>query len=198
MIAEAVEPTNQVELTRHRFSVGEYLKIVEASLLGEDSRVELLWGKIVEKSPIHVAHTSTLNQSVWLLTNILGKQVILGVQNPVQLDDKSLPQPDVAVLQFQNDFYKEQYPGPDDTLLLNEVADSSLRYDQRIRSKLYGAAGIADYWIVNLSARQIEVYREPQQDGYRTVTRYAPGESLSPLAIPDVSLSAIEILGMAA
>lgn len=198
MIAEAVETTTQVELDRRRFSVAEYLRIVEAGLFGEDSRLELLWGEIVEMSPIHIAHTSTLSRLVWLLTNMLGKQVILGVQNPVQLGDKSLPQPDIAVLQFQDDFYREQYPGPDDILLLIEVADSSLKYDQRIKSKLYGAAGIADYWIINLPARQIEVYREPRQDGYRTVTRYAPGESLSLLAFPDVTLNVSEILGTAA
>ena len=198
MIAEAVETTTQVELDRRRFSVAEYLRIVEAGLFGEDSRLELLWGEIVEMSPIHIAHTSTLSRLVWLLTNMLGKQVILGVQNPVQLGDKSLPQPDIAVLQFQDDFYREQYPGPDDILLLIEVADSSLKYDQRIKSKLYGAAGIADYWIINLPARQIEVYREPRQDGYRTVTRYALGESLSLLAFPDVTLNVSEILGTAA
>jgi Uma2 family endonuclease len=198
MIAETVETHLEAELTRHRFTVAEFLHMAEVDLLGEDSRVELIWGEIVEMSPIYIGHTSTLNRLVWLLTNALGKQVILGIQNPVQLSDKSLPQPDIAVLKFQDNFYGERYPGPEDILLLIEVADSSLKYDQRVKSKLYGAAGIADYWIVNLPSRQIEVYREPRPNGYRTVTHYAPGETLSLLAFQDIALVVDEIIGSGA
>ncbi len=196
MIAEPVEATIEFELTRHRFTVDEYLRMAEFDLLGEDSRVELIWGEIVEMSPIYIAHTSTVKRLISLLTKNLGDRIILGVQDPVQLSDDSLPQPDIAVLRPQDYFYSERQPGPDDILLLIEVADTSLRYDQRVKSKLYGAAGIADYWIVNLPGRQIEVYRGPQPDGYRTVTRYAPGETLSPLAFPDILLNVDDIIGL--
>lgn len=195
MIAEPVETTTEVELTRHRFTVAEYLRMAEVDLLGQDSRVELIGGEIVEMSPIYIAHTSTVKRLISLLTRQLGERIILGVQDPVQLSDDSLPQPDIAVLQPQDNFYSERHPGPDDILLLIEVADTSLRYDRRVKSKLYGAAGIADYWIVNLPARQIEVYREPRPNGYRTVTHYAPGETLSPLAFPDITLMIDEVLG---
>jgi Uma2 family endonuclease len=195
MIAEPVETTTEVELTRHRFTVAEYLRMAEVDLLGEDSRVELIWGEIVEMSPIYIAHTSTVKRLISLLTKKLGERIILGVQDPVQLSDDSLPQPDIAVLRPQDNFYGERQPGPDDIFLLIEVADTSLRYDRRVKSKLYGAAGIVDYWIVNLPGRQIEVYREPRPNGYRTVTHYAPGETLSPLAFADVNLSVDEIVG---
>lgn len=205
MIAEFVETkpdaetfdaeTAEVELKRRRFTVAEFMRMTEVGLFGENSRLELLWGEVVEMSPIHITHVAILNRLVWLLTNALGRGVIVSVQNPIQLSDESLPQPDVAVLRFQDSFYGERPIGPDDVFLLVEVADSSLRYDRRIKSKLYGAAGIADYWIVNLPERQIEVYREPRPDGYRTMTRYAPGETLSPLAFADVVLNVDEILG---
>lgn len=195
MIAEPVESTAEVELTRHRFTVAEYTRMAEVNLLGEDSRVELVWGEVVEMSPIYIAHTSTVKRLIRLLTKTLGERILLGVQDPVQLSDDSLPQPDIAVLRPQDDFYSEQQPGPHDILLLIEVADSSLRYDRRVKSKLYGAAGIADYWIINLPERQIEVYREIRPNGYRTVTYYAPGETLSPLAFPDVVLNVDDILG---
>lgn len=195
MIAEPIETTTEVEMTRHRFTVAEYMRMAEVDLLGEDSRVELIWGEIVEMSPIYIAHTSTVKRLISLLTKQLGERIILGVQDPVQLSDDSLPQPDIAVLRPQDNFYSQRQPGPDDILLLIEVADTSLRYDRRVKSKLYGAAGITDYWIVNLPGQQIEVYREPRPDGYRTVTYYAPGEILSPLAFPDLNLSVDDILG---
>jgi len=182
-------------MTRHRFTVAEYMRMAEVDLWGEDSRVELIWGEIVEMSPIYIAHTSTVKRLISLLTRQLGERIILGVQDPVQLSDDSLPQPDISVLRPQDKFYSERQPGPGDILLLIEVADSSLRYDQRVKSKLYGAAGVADYWIVNLPARQIEVYREPRPNGYRTVTHYAPGETLSPLAFPDAIVNVDDILG---
>ncbi len=195
MIAEPIETTTEVEMTRHRFTVAEYMRMAEVDLLGEDSRVELIWGEIVEMSPIYIAHTSTVKRLISLLTKQLGERIILGVQDPVQLSDDSLPQPDIAVLRPQDNFYSQRQPGPDDILLLIEVADTSLRYDRRVKSKLYGAAGITDYWIVNLPGQQIEVYREPRPNGYRTVTHYAPGETLSPLAFADVSLRVDEIVG---
>lgn len=195
MIAEPVEQLETVELTRRRFTVAEYMRMAEVGLLDEDSRIELIWGEIVEMSPIHIAHTSTVKRLISLLAKKLGDRIILGVQDPVQLSDDSLPQPDIAVLRPQDDFYSRQQPGPDDILLLIEVADTSLRYDRQVKSRLYGAAGITDYWIVNLAERQIEVYREPQTDGYRVITRYKPGETLSPLAFVDVNLGTDEILG---
>ncbi len=234
MIAEPVEQIETVELTRHRFSVADYMLMAKVGLLREDERVELIWGEVVEReggkrrlfsvgdylclaesgilqenerielirgeivtmSPIEVPHASTLNRLVWLLTSALGKQVILSIQNPLQLSEESMPQPDVAVLGFQDHFYSEHHPKPEDTLLIVEVADTSLRYDRRIKAPLYSAASIADYWIVNLAERQIEVYREPRPTGgYRTMTIYSPGNTLSPLAFADVILGVDEILG---
>lgn len=233
MIAEQVEAVSEVELTRRRFTVADYMRMAEVGLLSEDERVELIWGEILDReegkrrpfsvgdylclaesgilqeterveliwgeiikmSPIDIAHASTLNRLVWLLMNVLGKQAILSIQNPVKLSEESLPQPDIAVLRFQVGFYSERHASPDDILLLIEVANSSLKYDRRVKSALYGSAGIADYWIINLPARQIEVYREPRPNGYRTVTHYAPGETLSPLAFPDITLNVDDILG---
>lgn len=194
MIAESVEMA-EVELIRHRFTVAEYMRMVEVGLLSEGSRVELIQGEIIETGAISVSHAATIRRLISLLSQALGEQVILSVHNPVWIDDESLPQADIAALIFIDNFYSDRHPAPDDVLLLIEVADSSLRYDRRIKSNLYGAAGIADYWIVNLSARQIEVYREPQANGYRTITIYAPGETLSPLAFPDVVVNVDDILG---
>ena len=87
---EAVEAeTAEVELKRRRFTVADYRQMTEAGLFAENSRVELLWGEVVEMSPIYITHIAILNRLVWLLTDALGKEVIVSVQNPVQLSDES-------------------------------------------------------------------------------------------------------------
>ena len=182
-------------MKRRRFTVADFLRLAEIGFLADDERVELIRGEIIEMSPISEGHASTVMRLVSLLSRMFGQRALLSVQNPVQLDDATLPQPDVALLRPRDDFYGQRHPGPEDTLLLIEVSDTTLTYDRRVKTALYSAAGVMEYWIINLQKRQIEVYREPQSEGYRTMTRYAPGETLSPLAFPEVQLDITEILG---
>jgi len=194
MIAEAIDTTEQVKITRRRFTVAEFVRLVDIGFLREDERIELIRGEIAEMSPINVAHASTVSRLLSRLSKLLGHRAILSIQNPVQLDDETLLQPDVALLKPRDDFYGKQHPGAEDVLLLIEVSDSTVLYDRRVKAILYGAAGIIEYWIVNLPERQIEVYREPRADGYRVTTRYKPGETLSPLAFADVNLDVDDII----
>lgn len=195
MVAEPVKQIDTVELTRHRFTVEEFLRMAEVGLLTDDDRMELIQGEIVEMSPINVAHASTVSRLISVLSRMFGNHVILSVQNPLQLNDQTLPQPDVTLLRPRDDFYSREHPKPEDVLLLIEVSDTTVSYDHRVKSVLYGAAGIPEYWIVNLPARQIEVFRDPLNSGYRMTIRYAPGETLSPLAFPDVMLAVDDVLG---
>ena len=195
MIMDLVEETTQVEMKRRRFTVADFLRLAEIGFLADDERVELIRGEIIEMSSISEGHASTVMRLVSLLSRMFGQRALLSVQNPVQLDDATLPQPDVALLRPRDDFYGQRHPGPEDTLLLIEVSDTTLTYDRRVKTALYSAAGVMEYWIINLQKRQIEVYREPQSEGYRTMTRYAPGEMLSPLAFPDINLKVDEIIG---
>ena len=195
MVAGTMDTTEQVKITHRRFTVAEFMHLADIGFLREDERVELIRGEIVEMSPINVAHASTVSRLLSVLSKLLGHQVILSIQNPVQLDDETLLQPDVALLKPRDDFYSIQHPGPEDILLVIEVSDSTVLYDRRVKASLYGTAGIIEYWIVNLPERQIEVSREPRANGYRTLTIYAPGETLSPLAFPDIALLVDEVLG---
>ncbi len=195
MIAEIVDQVETTELSRRRFTADEYWRILEAGILGEDAAVELIWGEIIEMSPINVPHTLCVNRLNMMLTPRLAEQAIVSVQNPVQIDEYSLPQPDIAVWQLSDEEY-DRLADPTELLLVIEVADSSIRKDKVAKAKLYGAAGITDYWIVNLHARRVEVFRDPQTDGYGTITLYGPGKTISPLAFPDMSLSVDAILGL--
>ena len=132
---ELVEETTQTELKRRRFTVAELLHLAKIGFLGIDERVELIQGEIVEMSPIGEAHASSVMRLNVLLSNVFSRRAYVNVQNPIRLDDNTLTQPDVTLLRPRDDFYR-QHPGPEDVLLLIEVSDSTLTYDQRVKTAL--------------------------------------------------------------
>lgn len=177
------------------FTVEEYDRMGEAGILGEDDRVELINGEIVQMTPIGSHHAACVHRLVALLSKHVAGRAIVLVQNPVRASELSEPQPDLGLLRLRDDFYAEAHPGPDDVHLLVEVADSSLDYDRSVKAALYAAAGVPELWIVDLACRQIESCRLPGADGYREVRQVAAGGRLAPLAFPDVSLAVNDIVG---
>jgi Uma2 family endonuclease len=133
----------------HRFTVAEYHRMAEAGILGEDSRVELIRGQIVDMAPIGAPHLGMVNRLTRLLPSVLSGRGLLSVQNPVRLNDGSEPEPDVVVLRPRTDDYETATPCPSDVLLLIEVADSNLDDDRGIKAPLYAEDGVAECWIVN-------------------------------------------------
>ena len=183
----------EVAATRRRFTRAEYRRMAEVGILGEDDRVELIRGEIVQMSPPgrrHVAFVDNLNQ---LLVLRLAGRAIVSVQNPVALTDDSEPQPDLAVRRLRPVPYKEREAHAEDALLLIEVADSSLAYDRSTKLRLYAEAGIPEYWLVDCAAETVEVYRTPGSQGYRDVARVAGTATLALQAFPDVELTAEQI-----
>ncbi len=181
----------QTAPTRRRFSREEYYRMAEVGILGEDDRVELIEGEIVEMSPIGSRHVAFVMNLGRLLTLRLGERAFVSVQSPVVLTADTEPQPDLAVLRPRA--YKERKPQADDVLLLIEAADASLAYDRTTKLRLYARAGIPEYWIVDCAAESVEVYRNPGPEGYRDVTRAAGTATLTLRAFPDVALTTTEI-----
>ncbi|MBI1743693.1 Uma2 family endonuclease [Candidatus Acetothermia bacterium] len=184
-----------VEIKRKLFSVAEYHKMIEAGVLHEDDRLELLGGEIVAMSPIGSRHAACVDRLNRLFTKRLGDSVIVRVQNPVELSDESEPQPDLSLLKPRTDFYSEAHPQSSDIYLLVEVADTTANYDRRVKLPFYARAGIIEIWLIDLEVQQIEVYREPSAKGYRQTQVVERGQSLKIQAFPDVELKANEILG---
>jgi Uma2 family endonuclease len=184
-----------VQLLRRKFTVEQYHQMVEAGILTEDDRVELIRGEIVEMTPInrrHSAHVSRLNE---LFILRLAQLVTVGVQNPVELNDTSEPQPDISLLRRKADFYESGHPQPQDILLLVEVADTTVESDREIKIPLYAENGIVEVWLVDINEQCIEVYREPSPNGYQNIQRFVRGENLSILAFPEIIISVDEVLG---
>ena len=118
----------------------------------------------------------------------------LSVQNAVRLSPHNEPQPDLMLLRLPAVRYAGRLPGPEDVLLVIEVSDTTLAYDRGTKLTLYALAGILEAWLVNFPRRTIEVYREPRDGRYQQVTIYRKGESLSPLALPDILVAVEAIL----
>ncbi|MGD8700478.1 MAG: Uma2 family endonuclease [Gemmatimonadales bacterium] len=183
-----------VQVPTRRFTVEEYQRMVEAGILREDDRVELVDGRIVEMTPIGERHAACVRRLTNLLAERARGRAIVDVQDPVYLDRWSLPQPDVTLLRPRADFYTA-HPRPEDLLLVIEVADTSLRYDRDEKLPRYAAAGIPEAWLVDLAGDRIDVHREPGPDGYSRVQIVARDAELEVAALPGVTLRADEILG---
>ena len=183
------------QIVRKLFTVAEYHKMIEVEVLREDDRLELLGGEIVAMSPIGSRHAACVSRLTHLLIERLGRRAIVNVQNPVQLDEESEPQPDLSLLKPRPDFYSAAHPKPSDIYLLVEVADTTAAYDRRVKLPFYAKAGIPEVWLIDLEAEKIEVYREPSAQGYRQMQTVERGQSLRIQAFPDVELKANEILG---
>jgi Uma2 family endonuclease len=184
-----------IQQPHYRFTRAEYHKMVDAGILHEDSPVELIEGEILEMSPIGRRHKASVDRLTRLFSRSLGDAAIVRVQSSVVLGDRSEPEPDLALLRWRDDFYATADEMPDDVLLIIEVADSSEGYDRQTKAPLYARYGIPELWIAMLNADQVIVYRDPMPDGYAMTRVARRGESISPLAFPDLAFAVEEILG---
>lgn len=180
---------------RHRFTVDEYHRMGQAGIFGEDDRVELIDGEIVEMTPIGSRHAACVDRLTRIFVQHLGPRAIVRVQGPIRLGEHSEPQPDLALLRPRGDFYAEAHPEAGDVLLVVEVAETSGPIDRGVKLPLYARAGIPEVWLVDLAGGAIEVHRQPSPRGYQDVQRVGRGQSLSSQAVPGLTLAVEDILG---
>ena len=185
----------QPRLNTFRLNISQYHQMSEAGIFSENDKVELINGEIIEMSPIGRRHTACVNRLNSVFSQLLGKKVIVAVQNPIILNNLSEPEPDIALLQPRADFYESGHPQPQDIFLLIEVADSSLEYDRDVKIPLYASSGITEVWLVDIYQQVIIVYRYPSENGYRDIQTLSRGEKLSISAFPENNLFVDDILG---
>jgi Uma2 family endonuclease len=167
----------------------EYDKMVELGLF-EDERIELLAGVLVEMSPQGLDHAFAVRRLNEILVLALHDRAEIGPQLPFALSEDSEPEPDLVVSPRAG----RARAHPSEAYLVIEVAESSLRKDRRIKAALYAAAGVPEYWLVNLVDKVVEVHRDPGAAGYALVTRARRGESVSPLRFPDLVVPVADIV----
>lgn len=184
-----------VQLLRRRFTADEYHRMGQVGILGEDDRLELLEGEIVEMAPRGSRHQAAVDRFTRLFSSLMADAAIIRVQGPVRLAEDSEPQPDLMLLRGRADFYSSAHPGPGDVLLVVEVSDSSTEYDREVKVPLYARHGVAEVWLVGMETETVEVYRGPAAQGYQSVSQSVRGQGLSPEFFPGLELAVDDILG---
>ena len=161
--------------TPHRFTRQEYHRLAESRLLA-DERVELLDGVIITMSPQNSPHAATIHRLLFTLFPSLGDAAYIRVQAPIVLNDWSEPEPDIVICQPDPGDYAQHHPRSDQVMVVIEVSDSSLVYDQEQKAQAYAASGIPEYWIVNLTARSVAILTNPSRDNGQYQNEQIKGE----------------------
>jgi Uma2 family endonuclease len=173
-----------------QLTLAEYDRMIACGVFEprEGRRLEFIQGAIRQMMPVGALHEVVVDRlNEWSIRTIPTGEVWVRVQNSIGLPQlRSAPEPDICWVVRRD--YSRSRPSAQDVLLVIEVADSSLAYDRGEKAELYAAAGIREYWVVNLIERLIEVYRDLGPQGYRQVRTYRDDEELRPLAFPQVVL----------
>jgi Uma2 family endonuclease len=148
-----------------RFTVDDYHRMIDAGILGENDRVELVDGWIVEMSPIVPPHATCVSLLAAAIQELLPAGWIVRVQSPITIANGE-PEPDIAVVQGSIRDYRARHPSGADIAVVVEVADASLQFDRLQKRIQYAMAGIPEFWIVNLVDQSIEIYRNPAHSDY--------------------------------
>ncbi len=180
---------------RRLLTVAEYHRMAEAGIFGPDERVELLEGEIVEVAAMGSRHLSCIGRLTTLFKPVTGEQAVLLVRCPVVATDNSEPEPDLMLLRLRPDYYAAAKPAGKDVLLVIEISDTSLAHDGNTKLPIYAAAQIPEAWLVALPRERIEVHSRPIDGEYREIRLYARGDTLTPLAFPDLHLRVDDVLG---
>ena len=120
---------------------------------------------------------------------------IVATQNPIRLNDFSEPQPDITLLRWRDDFYRDAHPTPDDVLHVIEVADTTVAADRKVKVPLYARALIAEAWLVNIPEEQAEIYSNPAAGIYQKAEVFRRGDEARSHTVEGLTLSVSELLG---
>jgi Uma2 family endonuclease len=177
-------------LPRHRLTVDDYHKMGQAGIFGEDERIELIEGELFDMAPIGSNHAGVVYLLNQRLTRAAGDNAIVGAQNPLALGKHSEPQPDVLVLRPRDDFYRKAHPTPADVFLLVEVCETLGDLDRAVKIPLYAQHEVPEVWLIDLSARHVEMYRKPRTADrrYAQVMTLREGEAACQL-LPNLTVA---------
>jgi Uma2 family endonuclease len=183
----------------HRWSRHEYGQMIDHGLLDEDDPIELLDGLLLVKEPQHSPHRTAVLLVAKALERAFGEGWFVQTQSPIILDDRSEPEPDACVVRGSPRDYTRAHPTR--PALVVEVAQSRLRLARGRKAAAYARAGIADYWILNLEGRVLEVYREPAGPdptrphwGYSAIETLSVDSTVTPLAAPAATIRVADLL----
>lgn len=180
---------------RQPVTLAMYDRMIAAGVFdpAENHPLELIGGDLHVMSPIGDRHADAVAfLTRWSSQHADPQQVLVWVQNPLAIPgSESAPQPDIAWVAFRR--YADRRPQPAEVSLLIEVADTSLAFDTEVKAGLYAAAGITDYWVVDLISRGVIVFRDPRAGRYETRSTHRDDNAVRPLAQPSAVLMPVEL-----
>lgn len=186
-------------VTPKRFTVDEYHRLIELGFLTEDDKIELIRGELIEMIAKGTPHTVCGSILCRQLDRLLGDRGVIRGQDPITLPNNSEPEPDVVIARGTDEDYLPHHPYPEDILLVIEISDKTLDYDQTTKLEIYAEAGITNYWIINLNGRQLQCYQNPYQNAqgkynYLSVQVYLPHQSILIPGFEPISLDLSRVL----
>jgi Uma2 family endonuclease len=188
----------QAPYTLRRWTRADYERVVSLGVF-ENEHLELIGGDLIVAEPIGPYHVTSLGKTGEALRAGLPNGWIIRGQSPIALDDESEPEPDLAVVRGTWDDFRDAHPSR--PALVIEIAESSLLFDRNQKGSAYARAGLADYWIVNLVDRVLEIYRDPVPDPsaryewrYASVRTLTESETVVPLALPTLQIAVADLL----
>src|SRR5437899_5865579 len=197
--ADTMRAMASYESRTRRFSRAEYDRLIDLGVFRPGEEIELIGGQLMVAEPQSAAHYTAILKTARALEAAFGAGWHVRREGPIGLDDDSEPEPDVAVVPGRPEDYNRAHPSR--SVLNVEVSESSLAADRHRKGSLYARAGLADYWVLNLVDRVLEVYREPAPDAAAPFGwRYTRGEVLgadarvTPLAAPGASVAVSQLL----
>src|SRR5713101_3456070 len=168
-------------LPRRAFTVEDIRRMIEAGVIGEDERFELIEGDLVMMSAKHVGHDRIKHVLNMALVRAAPAGVLVGIEATLQLARDVLVEPDVTVISssvYNVDPKTFAQPRAEDVLLLIEVAASSLTYDRRVKARLYARHGIREFWVIDANEGVTWIHTGPSGDGWSSIVERGPNETL--------------------
>jgi len=189
----------RADVKTRRWKRVEYERLIESGFFQPGDPIELVGGQLIVAEPQGSSHFAAIRAVEEALRATFGSGWEVRAQGPIALDEESEPEPDVAVV--PGTFRDYVIGHPSQPVLVVEVSESSLALDREHKGSVYARARVADYWIVNLVDRVLEVYREPIGDQaapfgwrYRSIEVLEPSASVAPLAVADAPLLVADLL----
>ena len=177
-----------VSTTLRPITTDEYHQMIAASIIHEDARVELILGQIFNMAAKGTRHTVANTELMGELLLLLAKKAKIRCQEPIALPNNTEPEPDIVIAKLRSDNYVNSHPSPSDIILVIEVANSSLDFDRNTKANLYAAAGIQEYWIVNLIDNRLEIYRQPNSTIYTEIRIISSTDSVALPQFPELKI----------
>ena len=177
-----------------QFTIRDLEQMITSGILSEDEHIELIQGQLIKMSPPGILHAACVDRLNKLFSRQTPDEITVSVQNPLALNSTLQPEPDIMLLSPRQDYYTSARPTASDVLLLVEVSDSSLEYDQETKLPLYAASGVGEVWLVNLQESSIDCYSDPVAQGYRLCERFWKGDTIHPDRLPEITVKVSYIL----